>query len=119
MSEATATAKESGLNAVVRSPWGALFEALKKFGVATTLAIYLLWRVDAWVEDMRSTNKATTEAFAKMSVDNARIIQESSTQSKQTQIAIEKFAEQGTQNQKLMERVLDRLERSATHNAQR
>jgi hypothetical protein len=114
MSEATVTAKDSGLNAALRSPWAAGMELVKRFGIATTLAVFLLWRVDSWVEDMRSTNKATTEAFQRMAIDNARIVHESTTQSRQTQQAIEKFTEQSATNQKLMERVLDRLERSSS-----
>lgn len=116
MSETAVGAKDSGLGAAVGSgsPFRVAAELLRRFGVLTVLCGFLIWRVDGWVSDMRDTNKATTEAFQKMAVDNAKLVQENTSQSRQTQTAIEKFSEQTTTNQRSMERVLDRLERSSS-----
>ena len=109
-------AKESGLNAaVLRFPvLGWVIELVRKFGVTTVLLGFLVWRVDGWVSNMQDTNKSLTESALQRNTEFAKIVEQNTSQSRQTQQAIERFSEQSTSNQRSMERVLDRLERSSS-----
>lgn len=120
MSDAATPAKESGFNAaVMRFPIvGAGIELVKRFGIVTAFAVFLVWRVDGWISETREDNKAMTKAMTQtmtqMAVDNAKIIQENTQQSKQTQAAIEKLTEESSNNRRALERTVDRLERTSS-----
>lgn len=116
MSEAATPAKESGFNAaVMRFPIvGAGIELVKRFGIVTAFAVFLVWRVDGWISETREDNKAMSKAFTQMAIDNAKIVQENTQQSKQTQAAIEKLTEESGNNRRALERTVDRLERTSS-----
>lgn len=113
MSETTMPAKESGISAAIKSsPLAMVGELIKRFGLAVILLLALAWRFDQQNTETREQNKALVEAALQNSARLAVIVEQSTTQSKQTQGAIEKFTESIGQQQRSMERVLDRLERS-------
>lgn len=116
MSEtAKAEAKESGLNAAVpKTPWGAFVDFAKRFGLAAALLVVLAWRMDQQNVETREQNKALTESALQNASRLATIVEQSTAQSKQTQQAIEKFTEGLGQQQRSMERVLDRMERQSS-----
>ena len=90
MSEtAVMDAKKSGLNAAVGST---IVDSLKRHGLIALLLLFGLWRVDGWVHDLREENKNMSRAVMTFAENNAKIVQENTTQSKQTQAAIESFA---------------------------
>lgn len=112
---AAVSGKDSGLNsAVPKSLWAAAVELAKRFGIALVLLIALAWRMDQQNTETREMNKALTEAALQNTAKFATIVEQNTAQSKQTQQAIEKFTETTTQQQRTMERVLDRLERSSS-----
>lgn len=116
MSEtAEVKAKDSGLNAaVLRSPLLALAELVKRFGIVVVLLGLLAYRQDQQHTETREMNKTLTESALQNSAKFATIVEQNTTQSKQTQQAIEKFTESTNSQQRVMERVLDRLERSSS-----
>lgn len=117
MSETATTqqAKDSGFGAAVsRSPVAAIVEALKRFGLAVVLLGALAWRMDQQNTETREQNKALVEAAVQNSAKLATIVEQNTAQSKQTQGAVEKFTESIGQQQRSMERVLDRMERQSS-----
>lgn len=111
---AAAQAKDSGFSSAIKTPWGAALELVKRFGLAVVLLIVLGWRFDQQIVETREQNKALVEAAIANSAKLAVIVEQSTVQSKQTQQAIEKFTESIGQQQRSMERVLDRVERNSS-----
>lgn len=108
-------AKESGLNsAVPRTPWAFFLELIKRFGIAAALLVALAWRMDQQNTETREMNKTLTEQALQNTAKFATIVEQNTAQSKQTQQAIEKFTESTNSQQRVIERVLDRLERSSS-----
>jgi len=116
MSEtAIGNGKDSGLNsAVPKTLWAAAIEVAKRFGIAVVLLLALAWRMDQQNTETREMNKALTESTLQNTARFATIVEQNTAQSKQTQQAIEKFTDSIGQQQRSMERVLDRLERSSS-----
>lgn len=115
MSEtAKVEAKDSGFNGAIKSPWGMFWELIKRFGIAAALLVVLAWRFDQQNTETREQNKALVDAAIQNASKLSVIVEQNTTQSKQTQQAIEKFTESIGQQQRSMERVLDRLERTSS-----
>lgn len=111
---AAVQAKDSGLSSAVKTPWGAALELIKRFGLAVVLLLALAWRFDQQNTETREQNRALVEAAVANSAKLAVIVEQSTTQAKQTQQAIEKFTESIGQQQRTMERMLDRVERNSS-----
>lgn len=113
--QTTQQAKESGFGAAVsRTPVAALVEALKRFGLAVVLLGVLAWRMDQQNTETREMNKTLTEAALQNTAKFATIVEQNTAQSKQTQGAIEKFTESTHTQQRVIERMLDRIDRSSS-----
>jgi len=108
-------AKDSGLNsAVPKTLWAAAVELAKRFGIAVVLLVALAWRMDQQNTETREMNKTLTESALQNTAKFATIVEQNTAQSKQTQQAIEKFTESTNSQQRVIERVLDRLDRSSS-----
>ena len=111
---AAVQAKDSGFSVAIRSPWGLAWELAKKFGIVVVLLLALAWRFDQQNTETREQNKALVEAAIQNAAKISVIVEQNTAQSKQTQQAIEKFTESIGQQQRSMERVLDRVERNSS-----